>query len=117
MTSLAQQLHEAVGAKRLDEAAERIVLAPGQMVAVRTKRGVNVIKKGTITNVDLPTGTIRVQDILSGTTLEVDIDPEKYIVWILPPPSAKVDRMTRVKTLYVRGGGLRPSAYQGGKWP
>jgi hypothetical protein len=114
--SLAKELHKAIGAKRLDEAAERIVLTPGQMVAVRTKRGVNVIKKGRITKVDLPTGTVRVQDISSGTTLEVDVNPEKYIVWVLPPPGAEVSRMARVKKLYVRGG-LRPNIYQGGKWP
>ena len=117
MTSLARQLFEAIGSKRLEEAAERIVLAPGQMVSVRTKRNVMVIKKGRVTNVDKATGIIRVQDIMSGTTLEVDVDPSEYVVWILPPPGAKVDRMTRIKTLYVRGGGLRPSAYQGGKWP
>jgi hypothetical protein len=87
------------------------------MVSVRNKRGVTVIKRGRIANVDLPTGTIRVEDIDSGTTLEVDVNPEKYTVWVLPPPDAKVDRMSRIKTLYVRGGGLRPSAYQGGKWP
>jgi hypothetical protein len=115
--SLAQQLHEAVGAKRLDEAAERVVLTPGQMVSVRTKRGVNVIKKGRVTEVDKATGIIRVVDISSGTTLETDVDPSRYVVWILPPPSATVDRMTRIRSLYVRGGGLRPSAYQGGKWP
>jgi len=115
--SLAAQLHEAIGSTRLEEAAERVVLAPGQMVSVRTKRGVNVIKKGRVTNVDKATGVIRVQDVESGTTLEVDVDPLRYTVWILPPPSAKVDRMTRIQTLYVRGGGLRPSAYQGGKWP
>jgi len=114
---LAAQLHEAIGSRKLEEAAERVVLAPGQMVAVRTKRGVNVIKKGRVTHVDKATGFIRVQDISSGTTLEVDVDPFKYVVWILPPPGAKVDRLTRIKTLYVRGGGLRPSAYQGGKWP
>lgn len=115
--SLAKQLYEAVGAKLLDEAAERVVLMPGQMVAVRTKRGVNVIKRGRITGVDKATGVVRVQDVSSGTTLEIDVDPTRYIVWILPPPSTKVDMMTRVRSLYVRGGGLRPSAYQGGKWP
>jgi len=115
--NLSAQLYEAIGARLLDEAAERVVLVPGQMVSVRTKRGVNVIKKGRVTNVDLPTGIIRVQDISSGTTLEVDVNPEKYIVWILPTPDVKTDRMTRIRSLYVRGGGLRPSAYQGGKWP
>lgn len=115
--SLSRELFEAVGAKRLDEAAERIVLAPGQMVSVRNKRGVTVIKKGRIKNVDLPTGTVRVEDISSGATLEIDVDPSRYTVWILPPPDMKVDRMTRIKTLYVRGGGLRPNPYQGGKWP
>jgi len=115
--SLSEQLHEAVGSKKLEETADRLVLMPGQMVAVRTKRGVNVIKRGRITQVDKASGFVRVQDISSGTTLEVDVDPFKYVVWVLPPPGSKVDRMTRIKTLYVRGGGLRPSAYQGGKWP
>jgi hypothetical protein len=108
---------EAVGSRRLDEAAEKVVLTPGQIVAVRTKRGVNVIKRGRVTAVDLPTGTVRVRDDSGGSTLEVDIDPSEYLVWILPPPSPDETRMNRIKTLYARGGGLRPSAYQGGKWP
>jgi hypothetical protein len=114
---LAGQLQEAVGARLLDEAAEKVVLTVGQLVAVRTKRGVNVIKKGRITKVDLPTGIVRVRDDSSGATLEVDVDPSKYLVWVLPPPSSTETRMNRIRTLYVRGGGLRPSAYQGGKWP
>lgn len=114
---LAGQLWEATRARQLDEAAEKVVLTPGQLVAVRTKRGVNVIKRGSITAVDLPTGTVRVRDDSGGSTLEVDIDPSEYMVWVLPPSSPAETKMSRIKTLYVRGDGLRPSAYQGGKWP
>jgi hypothetical protein len=113
--SLSGQLNEAIGSKRLEEAADRIVLAIGQMVSVRTKRNVTVIGRGRVTDVDRATGIIRVQDIVSGTTLEVDVDPNEYAVWILPPPSSEGDRMSRVKALYVHGGEVKHRAYHGGK--
>lgn len=114
--SLAKQLYEAVHARRLDEAAEKVVLMPGQLVSVRSKRGATVVK-GRIMVVDPETGFFRVEDNSSGATLEVDVDPEKYIVWVMPPPGKQDIRDTTIKKLYVRGGGMRPSAYQGGKWP
>ena len=114
--SLSRQLLEALGTKEgsLCEAAEKVVLAAGQFVAVRTKRGNNVVKKGRITRVDKEVGVVRVLDIASGSTLEVDVDPKEYIVWVLPPPDTTTDRLNRIKKLFVRGSSFRPSTYQGG---
>jgi len=101
---------------RLEEAAERVNLMAGQLVTVRSKKGKNIIKHGRITQVDPAIGVVRVRDVSSGTTLEVDVDPEKYLVWVVPPPDMEKSRLDRVKDLYVRNV-LKPNPYQGGKWP
>jgi len=103
--SLAKQLQEAT--------AERVRLMPGQLVVVRTRQG-KKLAQGRIVEVDEALGVVRVTDDTSGSDMQVDVDTERYEVWVRPPPDTDQVRLGRIKTLYVRPS--FPGVYMGGRW-
>lgn len=100
--------------KQLEEAtAEKVPLMPGQLVTVRTRKG-KKLATGRIVEVDEALGTVRVTDDTSGSDMQVDVDPDRYEVWVKPPPDTDQVRLGRIKTLYVRPS--MPGIYMGGRW-
>lgn len=67
--NLAALLEQAVRAK--------VVLAIGQRVIVRTKKGADVTR-GIIRNIHPELGVIRVQDLSGGSDLQVDVGTKNY---------------------------------------
>ena len=74
--SLAALIEQAVKAK--------VVLATGQKVIVRTKKGVDVVR-GIIREVHPELGVVRVQDFGGGTDLQVDVGTKNYDLYVQPP--------------------------------
>ena len=83
--------------------ASRIRLSPGQRVIIRTKDGVRV-EEGTIASVDPATGTVRVETGKSGADLQIDVDVERYDLWVQSPPKMKLGRPVQSTTVYIRPG-------------
>jgi len=79
----------------------RIKLHVGLQVRVRATDGQTVIEQGRITEVDIATHTVRVVDELSGATLEVDVDVDRYEVYVLTP-GEQVPLWPPDVSLYVR---------------
>lgn len=80
--------------------ASRIRLAPGQHVIVRTLDGARV-EEGYISSVDASTGTVRVETDKAGADLQIDVDIERYDIWVQPPPEMRA-KLGRQVSLYVR---------------
>jgi len=89
---LSEQLQQAKDA--------RIKLHVGLGVRIRTQDGRDVAE-GRITEVDVATHTIRVVDELSGADLQVDVDTDRYEVYVVPP-GEQVPRWPPEMSLYVR---------------
>jgi hypothetical protein len=79
----------------------RIKLHVGLEVRIRTREGETIIDQGRITEVDVATHTVRVVDELSGATLEVDVDVDRYEVYVLEP-GEQVPLWPPDVSLYVR---------------
>jgi hypothetical protein len=110
----AEGILKELGAKPLTEAtAEKVQLMPGQLVTVKTRQG-KKLATGRIVEVDEAIGTVRVTDDSTGADLQVDVDPERYEIWVKPPPDTDQVRLGRIKTLYVRPS--MPGVYMGGRW-
>lgn len=62
---------------------DRVILALGQDVEVRTTEG-QLVVAGTIQELNQETGSVRVVDRSSGTDNQVDVDPELYEIWVNP---------------------------------
>lgn len=103
MDGLSQELREAKNSK--------VVLHPGLLVKVRTKKGA-LVGQGLITNVDPEIGFVTVADTSAGADLRVDVDAERYNIWV-DPPSDYAPRMPPEVTLYMRGS--RPGAHANAK--
>lgn len=99
MKELSRQLREAKSSK--------VALHPGLIVKVRTKRGA-LVTQGMITNVDPDVGYVSVADNEAGADLRVDVDAERYNIWV-EPPADYAPRMPPEVTLYVRSS--RPGAH------
>ena len=99
MRSFSEQLREAVESK--------IALHPGLMVKVKTKAG-KLVTQGRITDVDPDVGFVSIANEDAGADLRVDVDPERYVIWVLPP-SSYVPRFPPEATLYIRSS--RPGAH------
>lgn len=100
----------------MEAARQKVLLAPGYIVTVRTRtRGSKPgerVAEGRITEIDPATHTVRVVDEASGSTLEIDVDTERYDLWVKPPDSP-VSRDPKAISLF-----LRPSMqgiYTGGR--
>jgi hypothetical protein len=104
--TLSRQLQEAV-------ASEKVRLMPGQLVTVKTRDG-KTLASGRIVDVDEAMGYVRVTDDTTGADLQVDVDLERYEVWVKPPPDTDIVRLGTLKTLYVRPS--FPGVYTGGRW-
>jgi len=89
--------------------ASRIRLAPGQRVIIRTKDGARV-EEGYISVIDASTGTVRVETDKAGADLQIDVDVERYDLWVQPPPEMRA-RLGRQVSLYVRPSS--PGIYTG----
>lgn len=89
---LSEQLEKAKNA--------RVKLHVGMEVSVHTQDGRSVID-GRITEVDVATHTIRVVDELSGADLQIDVDVDRYEIYVFPPGD-RVPLLPQELTLYVR---------------
>jgi len=99
MRLFSEQLREAVNAK--------VALYPGLIVKVKTKAG-KLVTQGRITDVDPDVGFVSVANEGAGADLRVDVDPEKYVIWVMSP-SNHDPRLPPETTLYVRTS--RPGAH------
>lgn len=95
--SLAALLEQAVKSK--------VVLAIGQHVVVRTKKGVDVTR-GIIRDVHPVLGAIRVQDLSGGSDLQVDVGIKNYDLFV-QPDDAPLPLATSEIIAYTRVGRAR----------
>ena len=77
---LSQQLYEST----LQKKANKIVLKPGYLATVKTKNG-QIVVKGRITEIDKNLGVVRITDASSGTSVQIDVDIDRYDIWIKMP--------------------------------
>lgn len=93
---------------------ERVPLAVGQKVEVRTPEG-QLIVGGVIHELSVETGSVRVVDAMSGTDHQVDVDPDLYEVWVMPvavPGDAGGGRPEKAPAVNPH----RRGAYDGGRF-
>jgi len=64
--------------------AEKVVLSPGQFVVVRGLGGGDEVVRGVVVDVFPDLGVVRVEDYLTGTVLEIDVDVARYDLWVQP---------------------------------
>lgn len=105
--SYAQQLQEAV-----EEDDGPIALMPGMKVEVRRQSDGDFIIAGFIETVVPATRTVRVRDRASGTDLGVDVDVDRYDIFVLDQDITGKAPFPRSTTLYLRPS--KPGAFTGG---
>ena len=84
----------------LEAAEAKVIVAPGQVVVVRTKNGEDVVR-GFVTAVNPEMGYVRVEDFSSGADLQIDVDPEHYELWVSPTKDPAILLPPQV-TVYIR---------------
>lgn len=62
--------------------ADVVRLELGQNVEVRTRTG-SLVALGSIMELSVETGVVRVADRESGSDMQVDVDTERYDIWVL----------------------------------
>jgi len=83
--TLSEELREAAGAEK------GVALYPGQYVIVRTKGGERVAT-GTIVYVDEAMHTVRVSSIGWQADQNLDVDVEKYDLWVVAPEDVPMQK-------------------------
>lgn len=106
--SFADQLHEA-----MEEESGLIALRPGMKVEVRRHGDNDLVVSGFIETVIPATRTVCVRDRKSGTDLQVDVDVDRYNVWVLDQDITGKAPFPRATTLYLRPS--KPGAFTGGR--
>lgn len=91
---------------------ERIPLATGQQVEIRTKLGA-LVATGYIAELSQETNTVRVRDQGSGADLFIDVNLDLYEVWVREV-EIPGDAPTPAKQPKLSGNPRKPGAYTGG---
>ena len=79
--------------------AIRVPIAIGQLVVVRSQDGSRVAS-GWVRDVDPATGVVRVRDDASGTDVQIDVDGERYKLWV-QVPTRMLNRLGKQQALYI----------------
>jgi len=64
-------------------ADDRVPLSIGQWVEIRSKLTGELVAAGDIMELVPSAGVVRVTDRMSGSDLQIDVDPSEYDVWIV----------------------------------
>lgn len=106
MSNLSTMLEDAmktdgVGVGDKDEnpdMADKTAILPGHDVVVRTHDG-RLVASGTVSAVHPDTNTLKIKDTSSGTHIHIEVDTDKYDVWIQdePLPMSRDDLFARMK--------------------
>lgn len=107
--SFSQQLQEAME----EEGGDRVALRPGMKVEVRRQIDNDLIVAGFIEAVIPATRTVRVRDRKSGTDLHVDVDVDRYDVYVLDQDITGMAPYPKATTLYLRPS--KPGGYTGAR--
>jgi hypothetical protein len=80
--------------------AMRVPIAVGQLVSVRASNG-DLVADGFVTEVNPKTGVVRVKSDGVGADLQIDVDTERYKLWVRPPPRSMA-KLRQTRTVYLR---------------
>lgn len=105
--SFADQLQEAA-----EEGDGKVALTPGMKVEIRRPGDKDLIVVGFIETVDATTRTVRVRDRASGTDMGVDVDVDRYEVYVLDQDITGKAPSPSSPSLYMRPS--KPGAFTGG---
>lgn len=95
--------------------AEVVRLQLGQSVEVRTRSG-SLVAVGSIMELNVETGVVRVADRESGSDMQVDVDTQLYDVWVLDRNDNYGDPDETPVVGHLAVHSKKPGAYGGGRF-